>query len=120
MNEAPSTSGCGCLATTAPRHNPDRESAPCAATALTTHGPVRTKKRELKLPLPNQSSFQRPVFPPKPLADPGGFFIPGRIVVERDRDRRERMKALLLLLRQFRPHERRRLQSLLMEPERPP
>src|SRR5437899_599196 len=56
----------------------------------------------------------------EPLADAGGLFDPRRIVVERDRDQRIRIKALLLFLRHLRAHEGCGLETMLMEPERRP
>src|ERR1039458_213518 len=50
----------------------------------------------------------------------GGFLDSGRIVVERDRDRGIRVKSPFLLLRHLRTHEGSRLETVLVEPERPP
>src|ERR1039458_7632753 len=68
----------------------------------------------------NQSCFQYAVFHLESSADAGGLFHAGRVVVERDRDRRIRVEAPLLLLRHLRTHEGHRLEAVLMEPERPP
>src|SRR5579863_7575522 len=71
-------------------------------------------------PLLDQSSLRYPMVPLEPLANAGGFFDPGRIVVERDRDRWIRVKAPLLFRGHLRAHETCCLQSLLTKPERPP
>src|ERR1035441_131093 len=76
--------------------------------------------REPKPPLLDKPGFQYAVLCLEPPADVGGLFDSGRIVVERDRDRGIRVKAPLLRLRHLRTHEGRRLETVLMEPERPP
>ena len=60
------------------------------------------------------------MFRPEPLANAGGSLDASRVVVERYRDRGIRVETPLLLLRHFRTHEGRRLEAVLMEPERTP
>src|ERR1035441_4854382 len=78
------------------------------------------KRREPKPPLSDQPGFQYAVFRLEPLADAGGFFDAGRIVVERDRNHGIRIEASLLFFRHLRSHEGSRLATMLVKPERPP
>ena len=80
------------------RHDPCPETEGvqrAAATARITRGPARIKKREPEFPLSDQPSLQYPVLRSKPVTDARRLFLSGRIVVERDRDGSERMKALV-------------------------
>src|ERR1035438_3816254 len=87
----------------------------------TMHALARKKREEPKPLLFNQPSPQHLVASRlQSLDDWGGFFISGRVVVERDRNRAKRREAFFLLRRHLRTHQGRSLSTILMKPEHRP
>src|ERR1035438_8748734 len=87
----------------------------------TMHALARKKREEPKPLLFNQPSSQHFVASRlQSLDDWGGFFISGRVVVERNRNRAERREAFSPLRRPLRTHQGRSLAAVLVEPEHRP